>query len=182
MRSALPCLPLKLFLCLCMEIHWQRCFVGVKRALSKSSVIVSLFIVFGLFSVLLHIKVNPYPQFHSFHPLCTAGTKPFWSKTDLFFCVGVTWGLPWQPPAVSNASLPTFLEAHQCVTLETLPASHIQYIRLLAVSSTTIPTIATTTTTVPVWPPSSPINNERGMLGSSLYSSFNFFLKQTWRC
>lgn len=34
--------------------------------------------------------------------------KQFWSKSDLTFMV-VTWGLPWQTPAVSNASLHIFL-------------------------------------------------------------------------
>ena len=42
---------------------------------------------------------------------------------DLSFMV-VTWGLPWWAPAVSDASLRTFLEACQCVTLKPLPTSH----------------------------------------------------------
>lgn len=41
----------------------------------------------------------------------------------------VTCSVPWQTPAVSNASLHTFLQACQCVTLKPLPTgnSHVPY-------------------------------------------------------
>lgn len=49
--------------------------------------------------------------------------KQFWSRNDLTFLV-VAGGLPWQAPAVSNASLHTFLQACQRVTLKPLPSGH----------------------------------------------------------
>ena len=61
----------------------------------------------------------------------------------------VTWGLPWQAPAVCNASLYTFLVVCQRVTLEPLPSSH---------------THARTTVTTEGWPPLIPIHFVRDKL------------------
>lgn len=91
--------------------------------------------------------------------------KQFWSKSDLSFLV-VTWGLPWQAPAVSNASLHCFLEARQCMTLKPLPSSHT-YVHHSHSHNNSL-------TSTRAWRILSAINNKVGISARSLFFCLSF--------